>query len=48
MTKCEKCIYSVTRHRIVMCEYLMKTGVPRGCPPGDSCDKYVERKEVKK
>ena len=48
MTKCETCKYSTTRHRLVICEYLLKTGAPRGCPPGDECDKYVERKKSRR
>ena len=48
MTKCENCKYSKTRHRIVMCEYILRTGVPRECPPGDECDKWEPKKARRK
>ena len=27
------------------CDYMYRTGKPRGCPAGDDCDKFEEMKE---
>ena len=45
MKKCKGCYYSFidlsTNPPGYYCEYILKTGVPRGCPVED-CDKWVD------
>lgn len=48
MERCENCKFSLidrsSRVRSYQCNYIVVTGNPRGCPPGDECDKYEPRK----
>lgn len=46
--KCQTCKFSkrnsATYHKTYTCDYLSIMGAPRGCPIGEDCDKYVEKK----
>ena len=48
MKRCKGCYYSFidlsSNPHDYYCEYILKTGVPRGCPVED-CDKWVDRKK---
>lgn len=37
---CKGCLYrSSNSNGIKTCDYLLKTGILRGCPPGEGCTK---------
>ena len=46
---CRLCIYRARsghdENRPWLCEYILMTGKPRGCPPGEGCEKRKTRKK---
>ena len=36
---CRRCVYRKDMGMIKVCDYLLITGHPRGCPPGVGCTK---------
>ena len=43
--RCEKCKYKgEVLFREPCCDYILIVGKSRGCPAGDECDKYEEKK----
>lgn len=44
MNKCKTCRYASLDHathcQTTICNYLIITGTPRGCPVGEKCDKW--------
>ena len=44
--RCKRCEYSgIVMYTTTSCDYMYITGKPRGCPAGDDCDKFEERKQ---
>ena len=44
--RCKKCTYSgLVLYTTICCDYMNRTGEPRGCPAGDNCDKFEECEE---
>lgn len=39
---CMSCVYHWICNDNVCCEYILRTGHSRGCPPGLFCDKYLK------
>lgn len=48
--KCVNCVYfsAKTQKGARYCEYILHTGVRRGCPPGNECTKYKTGKRKNK
>lgn len=49
--RCKKCIHSAYFSygiKEMMCAYILDTGEPRGCPVGDDCDKFEEKKRARR
>lgn len=45
MSRCKNCRYASRDYvsgdqTLMICNYILIAGVPRGCPPGDGCDKW--------
>lgn len=44
--RCKACTYGgIVMYTTTSCDYMYLTGEPRGCPAGDDCDKFKERKQ---
>lgn len=44
--RCKACTYGgIVMYTTTSCDYMYLTGKPRGCPAGDGCDKFEERKQ---
>lgn len=44
--RCKACTYGgIVMYTTTSCDYMYSTGEPRGCPAGDDCDKFEERKQ---
>ncbi|MBR5862268.1 MAG: hypothetical protein IKZ08_02965 [Bacteroidales bacterium] len=41
--RCRTCMYrTYISSNTLACYYAVIAGQPRGCPPGDECDKYIK------
>ena len=45
--KCKTCRFCTAIKRTLLCDYLVMTGKPRGCPAGEECDKWEEKTKNK-
>lgn len=45
--RCKSCYYCAGRPKDRYCQYILVEGEPRGCPGGDECTRYIERRHKK-
>lgn len=42
---CSECVYRAPEGDANQCDYILKTGKVRGCPPGKACTKFEQGKK---
>lgn len=47
---CRPCVYASppTEAHANLCDYILQTGKPRGCPPGEGCKRRIVKRRKKK